>query len=48
VALYHVENVTPEYKDASKHIADLDKIVITQDDIKETRKTYPFPVKPQI
>jgi len=38
VALYHVENVTPEYKDASKHIADLDKIVITQEDIKETRE----------
>ncbi|OPX59149.1 MAG: hypothetical protein A4E25_01309 [Methanobacterium sp. PtaB.Bin024] len=38
VALYHVENVTPEYKDVNKDLANLDKIIITQEDVKETRE----------
>jgi len=37
VALYHVENITPEYKYADVANAD-DKITITSDDIKETRE----------
>ncbi len=38
VALYHVEEITPEYKTASAYIDNLEKISITSDDLEETRQ----------
>ncbi|MBP1944831.1 aconitase X [Methanobacterium petrolearium] len=38
VALYHVEKVTPEYKDVNKQLANLDKLTITRENVKETRE----------
>ena len=38
VALYHVENTTPEYLNVMKHTVNLEKLQITPDDILETRK----------
>ncbi len=37
VALYHVENLTPEYKDAFQEIGDLENISISRADINETK-----------
>lgn len=38
VALYHVENITPESKDALLHVEMLEKLPITSEDLVETRK----------
>ena len=38
VALYHVENITPEYKNASEHLEMLEKISITSTDLEKTRE----------
>lgn len=37
VALYHVENTTPEYRDVQKNVDKLDPITITIEDLIETR-----------
>lgn len=39
VALYHVENITPEYKSASENLEMLEKISIASADLEETRGT---------
>ena len=37
VALFHVENTTPEYKDALKDVDDIQKISVDKDQIRDTR-----------
>ena len=38
VALYHVENITPESKNAAQDLDNLEKIVITSEDLEKTRE----------
>lgn len=38
VALYHVENITPESKTADQDLDNLEKIVITSEDLEKTRE----------
>lgn len=38
VALYHVENITPEYQNVKNHVANLDKVYVTPEIMGETRE----------
>lgn len=38
VALYHMENTTPEYMEATQHTGNLEKLTITRNDLNNTRE----------
>ena len=48
VALYHMENTTPEYKEALEHTENLEKLTITREDLNNTREKLSTPKKPDL
>ena len=48
VALYHMENTTPEYREVMPHTGNLEKITITRDDLDNTREKLSTAQKPDL
>jgi predicted aconitase len=48
VALYHMENITPEYVEALKHVNELDKLTVTREDLNNTREKLSTSQKPDM
>ncbi len=48
VALYHVENTTPEFAEAMPHTANLEKLTITRSDLDNTRDKLSTSQKPDL
>ena len=48
VALYHMENTTPEYRDVIQHTGNLEKLIITRNDLNNTREKLSTAQKPDL
>ncbi|EKF86927.1 aconitase X catalytic domain-containing protein [Methanobacterium formicicum] len=48
VALYHVENTTPEYREVITHTGNLEKLTITRNDLDNTRDKLSTAQKPDL
>lgn len=48
VALYHMENTTPEYREVLAHIGNLEKLTITRNDLDNTREKLSTAQKPDL
>nr|WP_319373679.1 aconitase X catalytic domain-containing protein [uncultured Methanobacterium sp.] len=48
VALYHMENTTPEYREVMPHTGNLEKLTITRNDLDNTREKLSTAQKPDL
>lgn len=48
VALYHMENTTPEYREVIQHTGNLEKLTITRNDLDNTREKLSTAQKPDL